>query len=169
MARLINVSKAFADQRDRGEPVQDIHCLILRSDYMIDQPTHQIKLVEFNTIACSFGCLSNKVREMHSYVLEKYHSAVSLNYGVEPTRESGQYRRHIKADAEMRDLPIHADDHSYIDKLVAKFFQAIALYQQGNLTLSDDGPENGEKPWVLFVCEDDERNICDQKVIEVQL
>ena len=36
MARLINVSKAFADQRDRGEPVQDIHCLILRSDYMID-------------------------------------------------------------------------------------------------------------------------------------
>ena len=36
MARLINVSKAVADQKDRGEPVQDIHCLILRSDYMID-------------------------------------------------------------------------------------------------------------------------------------
>ena len=36
MARLIGVSKAFQDQRSRGEPVQDIHCLILRSDYMID-------------------------------------------------------------------------------------------------------------------------------------
>ena len=36
MARLIDVSKAFADQKARGEPVQDIHCLILRSDYMID-------------------------------------------------------------------------------------------------------------------------------------
>ena len=82
MARLINMSKAFADQKDRGEPVQDIHCLILRSDYMIDQPTHSIKLVEYNTIASSFGCLSNKVREMHRYILEKYGSEVSLNYGV---------------------------------------------------------------------------------------
>ena len=35
--------------------------------------------------------------------------------------------------------------------------------------MTDDGPETAEKPWVLFVCEDDERNICDQKVIEVQL
>ena len=25
------------------------------------------------------------------------------------------------------------------------------------------------KGWVLFVCEDDERNLCDQKVCEVQL
>ena len=66
---------------------------------------------------------------MHTFVLEKYHAALNYNYGVESTRESGQYRRYIKADAEMRDLPIHADDHSYIDKLVAKFFQAIALYQ----------------------------------------
>ena len=36
LLRLINVSKAFTLQKKRGEPVQDIHCLILRSDYMID-------------------------------------------------------------------------------------------------------------------------------------
>ena len=24
-------------------------------------------------------------------------------------------------------------------------------------------------PWVLFICEDDERNLCDQKIIEVRL
>ena len=85
MARLINVSKAVADQKDRGEPVQDIHCLILRSDYMIDKPTHSIKLVEYNTIASSFGCLSNKVREMHSYILSKYGSELSLNYDIDPS------------------------------------------------------------------------------------
>jgi len=72
MSKLIGVSEAFQSQRKRGEPVQDIHCLILRSDYMIDQPTHSIKLVEYNTIASSFGCLSNKVGEMHSYILAKY-------------------------------------------------------------------------------------------------
>ena len=83
MARLIAVSKAFSEQKARGEPVQDIHCLILRSDYMIDQPTHTIKLVEYNTIASSFGCLSNKVREMHSYVLSKYGDQLALNYGIE--------------------------------------------------------------------------------------
>lgn len=49
---------------------------------MIDQPTHSIKLVEYNTIASSFGCLSNKVREMHSYVLQKYQDRLPLNYGL---------------------------------------------------------------------------------------
>lgn len=37
---------------------------ILRSDYMLDVLTRSAKLVEYNTIACSFGCLSQKVREM---------------------------------------------------------------------------------------------------------
>ena len=35
--------------------------------------------------------------------------------------------------------------------------------------MTEDSSDTGEKPWVLFVCEDNERNICDQKVIEVQL
>ena len=43
---------------------------------MIDKPTHTMKLVEYNTIASSFGCLSNKVSNMHRYVLEKYGEAV---------------------------------------------------------------------------------------------
>ena len=29
--------------------------------------------------------------------------------------------------------------------------------------------EAAKDVWVLFVCEDDERNLCDQKVIEVEL
>ena len=74
---------------------------------MIDKPTHSIKLVEYNTIASSFGCLSNKVREMHSYIIEKYGKELSLNYGAESSRESGQYARYIKQDEEMKSKPMH--------------------------------------------------------------
>jgi len=34
---------------------------IARTDYMIDVPTDKLKLVEYNTIASSFGPLSEKV------------------------------------------------------------------------------------------------------------
>jgi len=35
---------------------------VLRCDFMIDQPTNSVKLVEYNTIASSFGILSQKVK-----------------------------------------------------------------------------------------------------------
>lgn len=57
LARLIEVSKKFAERRNSGLPVQDTHFLILRNDYMVDKPTHSLKLVEYNTIAVSFSCL----------------------------------------------------------------------------------------------------------------
>ena len=36
MARLIAVSKSFNEKRESGAPVQNVHCVILRADYMID-------------------------------------------------------------------------------------------------------------------------------------
>lgn len=76
--------------------------MILRSDYMIDQPTHSIKLVEYNTIASSFGCLSQKVREMHRYVLAKYGSDLALNYGLEANSGvADEYRKYLHADKEV--------------------------------------------------------------------
>jgi len=72
--------------------------------------------------------LSNKVREMHSYILAKYGDSLPLNYGIES--QGDQYRKYIKADSGLSVQPIHADDHSYTEKLVAKFAQAIELYRQ---------------------------------------
>ena len=63
---------------------------------MIDQPTHQMKLVEYNTIASSFGCLSSKVSHMHKYILQKYGSDVNFNYD-----HSDLYMKHLRADEEM--------------------------------------------------------------------
>lgn len=39
-----------------------------------------MKLVEYNTIACSFGCLSQKVRELQDYICDKYSSEMKFNY-----------------------------------------------------------------------------------------
>ena len=77
---MVDISKAFNAQRERGEPVQDIHMCVLRSDYMLDMPTSSIKLVEYNTIASSFGCLSHKVSEMHEYVRSKYEDELMMNH-----------------------------------------------------------------------------------------
>lgn len=55
---------------------------VLRSDFMIDIPSDTPKLVEYNTIACSFGILSQKVAEMQKYIRDKYQ--IPLNYARLP-------------------------------------------------------------------------------------
>jgi glutathione synthase len=77
---LVEISKTFNEQRKRGEPSQNNHMCILRSDYMLDMPTSSVKLVEYNTIASSFGCLSQKVGEVHEYVRSKYEDDLCMGY-----------------------------------------------------------------------------------------
>ena len=45
---------------------------VLRCDFMIDHLTDTPKLVEYNTIASSFGILSQKVVLMQKYIQDKY-------------------------------------------------------------------------------------------------
>lgn len=68
MARLVEVSRKFNALPKK----QDIHMCVLRSDYMLDLVTRSLKLVEYNTIACSFGCLSQKMRVLQDYISDKY-------------------------------------------------------------------------------------------------
>ena len=63
--------------------------------------------MEYNTIASSFGCLSDKVHQMHSYVIGKYGDSLPYNYGVEHSQTSEQYQKYLKADDSMSGLPIH--------------------------------------------------------------
>jgi len=44
---------------------------INRSDYMLDDPSSRMLQVELNTIASSFGCLSNLVGKMHAYTTSR--------------------------------------------------------------------------------------------------
>ena len=68
MYGLMQVSKAFNSRQLR----QDIHMCVLRADYMLDKFSRKFKLVEYNTIACSFGCLSQKVKNLQEYIIDKY-------------------------------------------------------------------------------------------------
>lgn len=81
-----------------------------------------------------------------------------LNYNLS---EQPDYRQYLHQDSEMSEANIHGEGYSYIDNLVSKFTEAIKLYKEST--------ESEGAPWVLFVCEDDERNMSDQKVIEVNL
>jgi len=72
MKQLLRISTKFNQQELR----QDIHLCILRSDYMIDKETYQLKLVEYNTIASSFGCLAQKVGEIQAYIKDKYSDVI---------------------------------------------------------------------------------------------
>lgn len=47
---------------------------------MIDQPTNSVKLVEFNTIASSFGVLAEKTGNLQEYIKDKYGDEISYKY-----------------------------------------------------------------------------------------
>lgn len=51
---------------------------------MIDWKSDSPKLVEYNTIASSFGILSQKVLQVHKYIKEKYSSEIKYNFDQLP-------------------------------------------------------------------------------------
>lgn len=63
MQKMLKISESFMLRKTKNEPRQDIQYLIMRSDYMIDKDSDSIKMVEYNTVASSFGCLCQKVAE----------------------------------------------------------------------------------------------------------
>jgi len=69
LAQLVKLSDSYndyarSDDAEKRKLVQHIQMCVLRCDFMIDVPSNSCKLVEYNTIASSFGCLSQKVREV---------------------------------------------------------------------------------------------------------
>lgn len=125
--------------------VQELSLGLFRSDYMVHvDPSIPgapagLKQVEFNTIASSFGGLSSRVSVLHNYL---------LNINAYPSSVSTI----IKADA----LPQSKSASS----LAAGLASAHNAY----------GPSRTSHPGcVLFVVQDPERNIFDQRLLEYSL
>lgn len=125
--------------------VQDLSLGLFRSDYMVHQDpskpesTAGLKQVEFNTIASSFGGLSSQVSALHSYLLK---------IDAYPSSTSSL----IKTDA----LPQSKSASSLAKGLAA----AHKAY----------GPARADRPLcVLFVVQDLERNVFDQRHLEYAL
>lgn len=125
--------------------VQNLSLGLFRSDYMVHQDletpgsTPSIKQVEFNTIAASFGGLSCQTSRLHKYL-----ARVGYEGLVDDT---------LKAES---NLPENTSTQS----LAAGLRTAFKAYGQSPM---------GHKTCVLFVTQDGERNIFDQRHLEYDL
>ncbi|WVF69870.1 glutathione synthetase [Kwoniella sp. CBS 6097] len=124
----------------REELVQDKQLGIFRSDYLLHEDKEggrlAIKQVEFNTIAASFGALSQRAGEMHRFLQR----ATRLYYNVSP---------HL---LKLRDLP----QNEPLKQLAAGLAEGWEAYSASEAV-------------VLFVVQDGERNVFDQRWLEFEL
>lgn len=124
---------------------QDLSLGLFRSDYMVHQdpseanPTPGLKQVEFNTIASSFGGLSSQVSALHRFLLE---------LDAYPSSTSSI----IKAEALQQ-----SRSASLLAKGLATAHKAY-VSSSANLPLC-----------VLFIVQDPERNVFDQRHLEYAL
>ncbi|KAJ6780707.1 hypothetical protein PWT90_02315 [Aphanocladium album] len=124
---------------------QSLSLGLFRSDYMVHQdttagsPTFQVKQVEFNTIASSFGGLSYYTSRLHKYL---------------STREYPLLKNAIPTD--MMELP----GNNSIPGLAAGIETAFHAYPASEL---------GHTNCILFLVQDGERNVFDQRHLEYRL
>ncbi|KAF5668865.1 glutathione synthetase [Fusarium heterosporum] len=155
---LAQVVKEVADGDEFIRNLWDVHTKVkaegytqplslglFRSDYMVHQDTHssppslQVKQVEFNTIAASFGGLSTHTSGLHKYL-------ATTEY---PILENSIAQGSL-------DLP----ENTSIRGLAAGIETAYETYPESEL---------GHQKCVIFLVQDGERNIFDQRHLEYQV
>jgi len=105
-----------------------------------------LKLVEYNTVAVSLLPTSDRIKLLQDTLIRKYRDDLAMNY-------SDDFKHFIAADAKLVNNPILQDGYSSFDEMVGSFVKAINIYRQST---------PGESlPWVLFVVEEQERNMTD--------
>ena len=109
---------ALSDDLAEKKKIQTTQMCILRNDFMIDQPSNSVKLVEYNTIASSFGILSQKVGQVQEYIKHKYSDDIKYNYSRMETAE----------DQEVLDFA-NTKMHSFSDNMISHFNTAIQKYK----------------------------------------
>lgn len=126
---------------EKGIP-QDVSLALTRSDYMYDETLNLIKQVEYNTVSVSFGGLSPKVGQAHTYL-----NKIGAYTGV----PLSQYY-------EENELPISESDK----KLARGLHSGVKYYNDKYL-------KGENKSIVLMVVQPSERNAFDQRSIEYNL
>ncbi|KAJ9643018.1 Glutathione synthetase [Coniosporium tulheliwenetii] len=134
--------------------VQEYSLGLFRSDYMVHVDPQdsgakpEIKQVEFNTIASSFGGLSSQVSSLHSYLaLVDAYPAAAASLRPEPNK-----------DGLVTQSPLPAS------KSVPFLSSGLAAAHQAY-----GSPKSSRPTCVLFVVQDPERNVFDQRHLEYSL
>ena len=114
----------------------------------------QIKQVEFNTIAASFGALAERSAKLHRYL-----AATSRSY----------WRR----DTWLADVHANVPHNESIGQIVFGMAKAVESYTKSRARwgapIDEHGKETGAKPVVLFVVQENERNLFDQEILQYEL
>lgn len=150
--RLVEIYQAIDGA---GRDVQKIHLGVNRSDYMLHvegaastSSSPSIKQVEINTIASSFGCLSTEVTRLHRYLVQKILGCTRL-YTPSwffPYNDTMRGLAHGLAMAH----------NEY-------------MRQESCLSRPSTSSQHRRHPCVLMIVQPGERNINDQKLLEVAL
>ncbi|KAK4106562.1 glutathione synthase [Parathielavia hyrcaniae] len=137
---IANLWNVHLRVKDEGY-VQNLSLGLFRSDYMVHQDGDnlQIKQVEFNTIASSFGGLSAQTTLLHQYLSKTEYPL--LKDGI-PTSSL--------------DLPAN----NSAEGLAAGLAAAFHAYGE---------PALGHPTCIVFLVQDDERNVFDQRHLEYAL
>ncbi|EAQ90938.1 hypothetical protein CHGG_02873 [Chaetomium globosum CBS 148.51] len=139
--------------------VQNLALGLFRSDYMVHQDGDnlQIKQVEFNTIASSFGGLSAQTSLLHQYE--------TPNKPLEPEIALTLARHLVKNEYPLLQNSISRSSvdlpaNNSAEGLAAGLAAAFCAYGQSTL---------GHPTCVLFITQDGERNVFDQRHLEYAL
>lgn len=150
--RLVEIYEAIDGA---GRDVQKVCLGINRSDYMLHaegaasaSSSPSIKQVEINTIASSFGCLSTEVTRLHRYLAQKVLGCTRLLTAswLLPYNDTMRGLAHGLAMA-------HRE----------------YLRQESRLPRPSTSSQHHRRPCVLMIVQPGERNINDQKLLEVAL
>jgi glutathione synthase len=135
--RLLEVSSKF-----HAFPYQQKHFLgIIRSDYMLDSLKKKLLMVEYNTIASSFGVLSDRLNGLQQYLFKKYPEIFSKTFSLSKLALS----------------------NNFIENSTAAFSKCIELYKES----VNSGKERDV--YMAVIIQGDERNVYDQKLLEIAL
>jgi glutathione synthetase len=161
-ARLVELCRAV----EAEGVVQRCYLGINRSDYMLDRGVSLLQ-VEINTIAASFGCLSSRVSRLHRYLLERHGAGSAF------VREAlGGLSEQALAALLPVALPANGAEQGIARALgtAAKLHRA-RLPQQWLAALSPERRHRvlSQRPLVVFVVQDGERNSFDQRWLEYEL
>ncbi len=136
---------------DESAVKSSIQVGILRSDYMMDiadeEKEDKFLQIEINTIASSFGCLSQKVGALHKYLFRRNSGDPTLQALLDLNEYDG-----ISPEQALEKCP----QNNPIAKL------ALTLSFGHHLLARPDAV-------VLFVVQPGERNVADQRALEAQL
>jgi len=140
----------------RGEMRQQYMLGIHRSDYMVDDRSSRLLQIELNTISSSFGCLSTQVHNTLGYIHSRYRDHLENNVEVQVSESLNKIPEALKAAHEC-----------YVKNEREK---SSSISSSSSLSPSSSSSSIVTfPPIVLFVIQEGERNIMDQRLIEFSL